>query len=103
MSHPLIISMIQFTEKEGSLIFSVRVLPKTSVSEIIGEMGGALKVKIKSPPVDGAANAELIKTLAKFFDVPKSAVEILKGQTSKLKQVKISGLTKANLPDLKSA
>ena len=95
--------MLQFTEKEGSLIFSVRVLPKSSKSEVVGEHGGALKIKIKSPPVDGAANTELVKILAKFFDVPKSAVEIIKGQTSKTKQIKINGLTAAGLPDLKSA
>ena len=95
--------MIQFTEKDGSLIFTVRVLPKSSKSEIVGEHGDALKVKIKAPPVDGAANAELIITLAKFFDVPKSTVEIIKGNTSKTKQIKISGITAANLPDLKSA
>ncbi len=95
--------MIRFTEKDDALIFSVRVLPKSSKSEIVGEINGALKIKIKSPPVDGAANAELIKTLAEFFDVPKSAVEILRGQTSKTKQVKIVGIKAANLPDLKLA
>lgn len=95
--------MLQFTKKDGTLIFSVRVLPKSSKSEIVGEHDGALKIKVKSPPVDGAVNAELIVTLAKFFDVPKSAVEITKGRTSKTKQVKIEGITAANLPDIKSA
>ncbi len=95
--------MILLTEKENGLIFSVRVQPKSSKSEIVGEHDGALKIKLKAPPVDGAANAELIKTLAAFFNVPKSAVEILRGQTSKSKQVKIKGLTAANLPDVKSA
>ncbi len=95
--------MIQFTEKDGAIIFAVRVVPRASRSEIVGELGGALKIKIHAPPVDGAANAELIKILSKRFDVPKSAVEILKGQTSKTKQVKIVGLSAANLPDLKSA
>ena len=85
--------MIQFIEKADDLIFSVRVIPKSSKSEIVGEHDGALKVKLKSPPIDGAANAELIKVLAKHFSVPKSAVEILAGQTSKTKQVKISGVS----------
>ena len=83
--------MIQSTEKAGALIFSVRVLPKSSRSEIAGVYDGALKVKLNAPPVDGAANAELVKLLAKTFDVPKSAVEIVKGQTSKTKQIKITG------------
>lgn len=83
--------MIKFIEKDGAIVFGVRVLPRASTSEIAGEHDGALKVKLKSPPVEGAANAELIKVLAKFFDVPKSAVEILKGQTAKTKQIKIAG------------
>ncbi len=83
--------MIEFTEKNGNLIFSVRVVPRASKSEIVGEMDGVLKVRIASPPVDGAANAELIKVLAKQFGVPKSAVEITAGQTAKIKQIKIFG------------
>ena len=75
--------MIRFVEKEGNLIFTVRVVPRASKSEIVGEHDGALKVRIASPPVDGAANEELIKFLSKTFGVAKSAVEILSGQTSK--------------------
>ena len=95
--------MIQFTEKDGNLIFSVRVVPRASKSEIVGEHDGALKIKIASPPIDGAANAELIKVMAKRFNVSKSAVEIIGGQTSRTKQIKINGGKPANLPDIKSA
>lgn len=95
--------MIRFTEKDGSLIFTARVVPRASKSEIVGELDGALKVRIASPPIDGAANAELIKVLAKKFNVSKSAVEILSGQTSKTKQIKIIGGKRSNLPDIKSA
>lgn len=84
--------MIRFIEKAGNLIFTVRVLPRASKSEIVGEMEGALKIKLKSPPVDGAANAELIRVLAKAFDVPKSAVGILSGSASKTKQVRVLNL-----------
>ena len=82
--------MIQFAEKNNALTFIVRVVPRASKSEIVGDYDGALKVRIASPPVDGAANIELIKLLAKTFDVSKSEVEILSGETSKTKQVKIS-------------
>ncbi|HRH45974.1 MAG TPA: DUF167 domain-containing protein, partial [Pyrinomonadaceae bacterium] len=61
---------------------------------------GALKVKLNSPPVDGAANAELVKLLAKEFDVSCSQVEILSGNTSKQKQVRISGSNKNALSDI---
>ena len=95
--------MIQFTEKGDDLIFNVRVVPRASKSEIVGDLDGALKIRIASPPVDGAANAELIKVLAKKFNVSKSAIEILSGQTSKTKQIKIIGGKASNLPDIKSA
>jgi uncharacterized protein len=87
-------------EKDDELIFSVRVIPRSSKSEIVGEYGDALKVKLNSPPVDGAANAELIKLLAKEFDVSKSQIEILSGQTSKMKQIKIFGKQKNALSEI---
>ncbi len=95
--------MIQYTEKDGDLIFNVRVVPRASNSEIVGELDGALKVRIAAPPTGGAANAELIRVLSKRFDVPKGAVEILRGQTSKTKRIKIVGIKSVNLPDVKSA
>jgi uncharacterized protein len=85
--------LINYTEKNGAIIFKVRVVPRASKSEIVGELDGALKVRIASPPVDGAANAELIKLLAKTFGVSKSEVEIIGGQISKLKQIKLNGVT----------
>lgn len=84
--------MIQLAEKNNALVFTVKVVPRASKSEIVGSLDGALKVRIASPPVDGAANAELIKLLAKTFNVSKSAVEIVGGQTAKTKQIKISGV-----------
>lgn len=92
--------MIDFNEKDNGLIFSVRVIPRSSRSEIVGEYNGALKVKLSSPPVDGAANIELVKLLARVFDVSKSQIEILSGQTSKTKQVKIFGVNKDVLSNI---
>lgn len=92
--------MIDFLEKDNALVFSVRVIPRSSKSEIVGEYDGALKVKLNSPPIDGAANAELVKLLAKEFDVSKSQVEILSGNTSNLKQIKILGAKKNALSEI---
>jgi uncharacterized protein len=89
--------LINFTEKDNAVIFAVRVIPRSSRSEIIGKYDGTLKVKLNSPPVDGEANKELIVLLAKFFHVSKSDVEIIGGQTSKLKQVKISSISSKDL------
>ena len=81
--------MFRFSEKDSAVIFNLRIVPNSSKSEILGEFDGSLKIKIAAPPVDGAANAELIKFLAKKLGVAKSAVEIISGQNSKNKQVKI--------------
>jgi len=83
--------VINLTKKDNALVFTVKVVPRASKSEIAGELDGALKVRIASPPARGAANAELIKLLAKTFDVSKSSIEITGGATSKIKQVKIIG------------
>jgi uncharacterized protein (TIGR00251 family) len=88
---------MEILEKNGSVQFAVRVVPRASKSEIVGEHDGALKVRIASPPVYGAANEALIKLLAKLLGVPKSYVEIISGETSKSKQVCISGVTSPQL------
>jgi uncharacterized protein (TIGR00251 family) len=88
--------MIKFTEKDNAIIFTVCVVPRASKSEIVGELDGALKVRIASPPVDGAANAALVKLLAKTFGVSKSNIEITGGQTSKTKQIKITNIDAEN-------
>lgn len=89
--------MAEFNKKSEDTILTIRVVPRASKSEIVGNHDGALKVRIASPPVDGAANAELIKLLAKTFGVSKNRVEILSGQTSKTKQIKICGINRLDL------
>ena len=89
--------MIKFSETDGAIIFNVRVVPNSSKSEIVGVLDGSLKIKIAAPPARGAANADLIKFLAKKFGVAKSEVEIISGQSSKNKQVKIYNTGKVGL------
>ena len=69
----------------------MQVVPRASRSELVGEHDGALRVRIAAPPVDGAANQELIRTLARAFGVSRSAIEIMSGQTSKRKEVRVVG------------
>lgn len=92
--------LINVTESEKSIQFTVRVIPRASRSEIVGEHDGALKVKLASPPVDGAANAELIKLFAKQFGVSKSDIEIVSGETSKNKRIKIVNLSKSKFDEV---
>jgi hypothetical protein len=68
----------------------IRVLPRSSISEVVGEMSdGTLKIKLTTPPIDGKANEELIKLLAKHFSVAKIDIQILQGLKSKNKIVEI--------------
>ena len=84
-------SQIYIREPDGSVIFEVRVIPRASRTEIVGQYNGALKMKLTAPPVEGAANAELIKHLAKKFDVPKRNIDIVSGQTSRSKRIRVRG------------
>jgi uncharacterized protein (TIGR00251 family) len=83
--------LIDYSEKDGNLTLKVRVVPRASRSEIVGEHDGALRVRVAAPPVDGAANEELARLLSAAFDVPRSAVEILAGHGSKSKTVRMHG------------
>ena len=82
------------------MIFDVRVVPRASKSEIIGEHDGALKVRIASPPVDGAANLELIRVLAKKLGVSRNDIEIISGATSKNKRIRVTNLSQSKLEEL---
>jgi uncharacterized protein len=75
------------------VVISVRVIPRAGRSEIAGVREGALLVRLNAPPVDGAANAELIEVLAEALAVPKRDVSIASGMTSKQKRVRISGIS----------
>jgi uncharacterized protein len=92
--------LIDISEKDGAVTILVRVVPRASRSEITGAVAGALKVRIASPPVEGAANAEVIKLFAKALGVSKSSVEIVSGQSSKSKHIRISGIPAAKVRNL---
>ena len=92
--------MIQCSERDGALVFTVRVVPRASRSGVAGEHAGALRVRVAAPPVDGAANEELVRTLARALGVPPRNVEITSGHASKLKQVRVVNATRERLERL---
>ena len=89
--------MLRCTETGGSLAFAVRVVPRASKSEIMGEYDGALRVRLAAPPVAGAANEELTRILARALRVLPRAIEITSGHTSKTKFVRVAGVAKEQL------
>jgi uncharacterized protein (TIGR00251 family) len=88
---------MQILERQNEIEFTVRVIPRSSRTEIVGEYDGAVKVRLSSPPVDGAANEELIKLFAKKLGVARSAVGIVAGETSKTKRLRVAGVTAEQL------
>lgn len=72
---------------------AVHVQPRASRSEIIGQHGTALKVRLQAPPVDGAANEALVRLLADSLGVSPRAVRVVAGATSRTKTVEVDGTT----------
>lgn len=72
-----------------SITLSVYVQPRASKNEICGIQGGELKLRLTSPPVDGAANQLCREFIADFFHVPKSSVQIIAGETSRHKRLTV--------------
>ena len=84
--------MLEYAEADGAVTFGVRVVARASKSAVAGEHGGALRVRVAAPPVDGAANEELTRLLAKLLGVPARDVEIVGGRASKTKVVRVLGV-----------
>jgi uncharacterized protein (TIGR00251 family) len=89
--------MLETQERDGSVILSVRVQPLASKDEIAGEMGGALRVRLRAPAVEDRANAALAEFLAQLLKRPRSAVRILSGERSRTKRIEISGVTRQQI------
>ena len=79
------------------MILSIRVIPRSPKSAITGRRGDALLVRLKAPPVDGAANEALVTFLSRTFGRPRREVRLLSGEKSRDKRVAIDDLTEAEL------
>jgi uncharacterized protein (TIGR00251 family) len=72
---------------------NVRIQPGAARTEILGEHGGALKIRIAAPPVDGAANEALVRFLAEMLGVRRGAVTIRSGASGRAKVLRVAGIT----------
>ncbi|WP_353134286.1 DUF167 domain-containing protein [Limnohabitans sp.] len=77
-------------EKTGTVIVDIHVIPNASHTQVDGEHDGALRVRLHAPPVDGKANLALIAWLARTLGLAKRDVKLVRGQTSKRKQLRVS-------------
>lgn len=69
--------------------------PRASRTELAGRHGDALKVRLVAPPVEGAANAALVRYLAEVLDVPRASIKLLSGHSGRRKLVQVTGITTA--------
>ena len=92
--------MIDISERDGSVSFSVRVTPRASRDAIEGEYHAALKVRLAAPPIEDRANDALRRLLAARLNVPVSAVRIVGGEKSRNKRVSVAGVTRAQVAAL---
>ncbi len=80
-------------EREGAahaLVLTLHVQPGAKRTEVAGVHGDALKVRLAAPPVDGKANAALLRYLSDAFGVPQRAVTLVRGETSRQKTVRVT-------------
>ena len=89
--------MIPIQESSGSVTFAVKVHPRAKKNAITGELGGALKLSLTSPPVEGRANEACIEFFAELLKVPRSSVTIASGQSSRNKVLRVAGLSAAEV------
>src|SRR5689334_14252259 len=80
-----------------SCTVAIKAIPNAPRNEIVGWLADALKVKVHAPPVEGKANEGLCAFLADTLGLPRRAVSVLRGDTSRQKLVRIDGLTLAEI------
>ena len=79
----------------GAVTLTLRVVPRASKPSLTVGTDGTLRARLHSPPVEGAANDELVDMLARAFDLPRRAVTIASGAQSRTKRVKLDGIDEA--------
>lgn len=89
--------MAWYSVTEKGVVVNVRAQPRSSRAGLDGVVGDALKVRIRSAPVDGKANRELVETLSESFRIPQSRVTFVSGETGKQKRLLLAGLTVAQV------
>jgi uncharacterized protein (TIGR00251 family) len=97
------VSALVVQEHGDAVRFTVRVQPRAVRAGVAGVHAGALKVRLTEPPVDGAANAALVVLLAELLHIPRRAVEIRGGASSRTKMIEVHGVEAARVHALASS
>lgn len=94
---------MKIQERDSTVGFALRVVPRASRNAVEGEYAGALKVRLTALPVDDRANGALRKLLAEALNVPVSAVRIVAGAKNRAKVGSVAGVTQAHVVALAAA
>ncbi|MDY6407344.1 MAG: DUF167 domain-containing protein [Pseudomonadota bacterium] len=78
-----------FVQQKETIILTVRVSPNARRSGFNGVFNDALRISLLAPPVDGQANKALVEFLSDFFSLRKSAIDIVSGQTGRIKTIRL--------------
>ncbi len=84
---------IPYKKSKNGIAIEVKVEPRSSKKAISGVMGNVLKVKLTAPPVEGAANEQLIEVISEATGIRKSNIRIVRGASSKRKVLEIEGIS----------
>jgi uncharacterized protein len=84
--------MISIHDTPAGATFAVKIHPRARKDAITGELGDALKLSLKAPPIEGRANEACIEFLANLLKVPRSSVTIASGQNSPRKVIRVRGV-----------
>jgi uncharacterized protein len=84
---------LKIQQGDNAVVFSVKVVPRSSKTALAGILGDMLKVKIASPPEKGRANESLIDFLAETLGVKKNTITITSGLSSQIKTIQITGIS----------
>ncbi len=80
-------------ELDGNVHLEIKVQPRSSRNQILGEKEGALRVKLTAPPVDGEANRALLEFLARQLKIPRKNLRRIRGESSRQKLLEVTGLS----------
>jgi uncharacterized protein (TIGR00251 family) len=89
--------MFPLNESAKGVTFAVKVQPRARKNAIIGSVGDAIKLAVTAPPVEGQANQAVIEFFAEWFQIARSQVTITSGETSRIKSIRVTGITTQQL------
>lgn len=87
-------------QKGNGVLLKLHIQPGAKRTEFVGLHGEAYKLRIHAPPVDGKANKMIQTFLSDFFGIAKSSVQIISGETGRLKTVYLEGISQAQVQEL---